>query len=72
MALINDQMLAAKVKTQIAVNGLKDKGEIKVEAKDGVVTLSGKVDSEKNVEAVRRAALSVSETIGVTNLLKTQ
>lgn len=72
MALITDQMLAAKVKTQIAVNGLKDKGDIKVEAKDGVITLSGQLDSEKSVEAARRAALSVPETMGVTNLLKTQ
>ncbi len=72
MALISDQMLAAKVKTQIAVDGLKSKGDITVEAKDGTITLTGQVDSEKTIEAARRSALSIPEVMGIENLLKAQ
>jgi len=72
MALITNEVLAAKVKTEIGVAGLKEKGDIKVEANDGVVTLTGKVDSEQTIEAARRAALNVPEAMGVNNLLKTQ
>ena len=72
MALITNEVLAAKVKTQIALDGLKAKGDIKIACKDGVITLTGTVDSEKTVEAARRSTLKVLEVMGVNNLLKTQ
>ena len=70
--MIPDQMLEAKVKTELGVRELADKGDIKVQSENGTITLLGEVDSLDTKKAVEDAALSVMEVVGVDNQLQTK
>ena len=67
--MIADEALAAKVKTELGVRDLKEKGEIKVRSENGTITLLGEVDNLDTKKAAEDAALSVMEVLGVDNQL---
>ena len=68
--MISDVALAAKVVTELGVQELRHKGNIDVRSAEGIVQLSGEVDSEETKQAVEGAALSVIEVVGVDNQLQ--
>ncbi len=70
--MIPDEMLEAKVKTELGVREVADKGDIKVRCENGTITLLGEVDSLDTKKVAEDAALSVLEVVGVDNQLKTK
>jgi hyperosmotically inducible periplasmic protein len=67
-----DVSLTSEVKAALIDNGIARKGEVQVETHDGVVQLSGFVDSESTQELALRAAKNVEGVESVRNDLVVQ
>lgn len=67
----NDETLAAKVETEIFRDADVPKGQINVNAQDGVVQLRGEVPSEDMISTLVDKARSVQGVADVENLLHT-
>ena len=65
----NDQTLARKVETEIFRDEDAPKGQVDVDAADGVVTLRGQVDSDDMIEKLEKATRKVTGVKDVQNLL---
>ena len=67
----NDETLAAKVETELFRDADVPKGQINVNAQDGVVQLRGEVPSEDMISTLVDKARSVQGVADVENLLHT-
>jgi osmotically-inducible protein OsmY len=67
----NDATLARKVETEIFRDPDVPKGQIDVNAEDGVVILRGEVENEKLIQDLEKRTLSVQGVTQVENLLHT-
>ena len=65
----NDQTLAAKVETEIFRDEDAPKGQVNVNAEDGVVYLRGEVDRPELIEVLEERARKVQGVQDVQNLL---
>jgi len=66
---VRDATLTAKVKTQLLVNGNTGGLSIDVDTENGIVTLSGSVDSSQESELAERIAANTDGTRSVVNTL---
>jgi hyperosmotically inducible protein len=68
--VVDDAALTAKVKTALIADPTTKAGQINVETKSGVVQLSGFVDSQADIEAATRVALTVDGVAKVQNQIE--
>jgi osmotically-inducible protein OsmY len=66
---LNDPALAAKVQSEIFRDAEAPKGDVSVNAEDGIVYLRGQVDSPDEIARLEQAARGVDGVRGVQNLL---
>jgi hyperosmotically inducible periplasmic protein len=64
--MVDDGTLGTKIKSKMALDDLVKAIDVNVDVKDGIVTLTGKVGSEKEKE---RALQLARETVGVKNVI---
>jgi osmotically-inducible protein OsmY len=67
----NDETLAAKVETELFRDADVPKGQININAQDGVVQLRGEVPDEDMIDDLVEKARSVQGVLDVENLLHT-
>jgi len=70
MRKFEDANLTAKVKSQLLWNSSTDGLDIDVDTRNGIVNLSGEVDSEAAAELAEQIARNTSEVLDVKNQLK--
>ncbi len=68
---LDDVTLARKVETEIFRDADAPKGQVDVNAANGVVTLRGEVESPDLIEALEKSTRKVTGVRGVENLLRT-
>ncbi len=68
---LDDVTLARKVESEVFRGADAPKGQVDVNAVDGVVYLRGEVESEETIRDLERATRNVSGVKGVENLLHT-